>query len=208
MQEYKTLAKEMSYTTITIDNRDLAYTIDTYNMFTAEHVFDSETEHIANEYGIDATDIDFDFDHKGYVQALAGASVQLLHENFAQHGNGIVRDITLKSSTSPQFYNYTTDNYVAEWDINTDKLTKYIDDNLEAFIAYKNENWDYEYSKALEDDDAETLVVIRLDYYTRNEYDLEDYEQAMFENESEAYEYITPDEATQKLIDQAIKETE
>lgn len=37
---------------ITIDNRDLAYCIDTYGMFTGESVDEGESEHYCEEYDL------------------------------------------------------------------------------------------------------------------------------------------------------------
>ena len=188
-----------------IDSRDLHYTIDTYGMFTGENCEEGEIEYYQSEHGLtdeEAGEIEFDYDHAGVVKHLAEASVNLLWNKFVKHGDGTVKNIDLDDTKSPQFYNYTTDSYMAVWEVNEDMLKQYIAGRLEEFNLFVTENWDYEYSKAVSESDEETQAVIALDFYTSNEYDREDYESSMFEHESEAWmENMTLDEKSQTLID-------
>lgn len=197
----------MSYTNITVDNRDTAYTIDTYAIFTADNTFESEAEYLVDEYKLDINAIDFDFDHKGYVQALAEASVELLERELI---GDVVKGITLIKSQSPRFYNYTTDSYTALWCINKSALERYIEANQGQYNLFEQENWRGVYmSHGTEDFKPDDYLVAMLDYYTRQMLDDEAYESAMYEYEHNlAYEYIKPDEATQKLIDNVLNERE
>ena len=191
--------------TLKVDNRDLNFTIDTYGMFTGESSQEGEEEYYTEEYKLtedEASQIDFDYDHPQVVKALANASVQLLHEYFVQHGDGTVTAIEIEDTKSPQFYNYTTDSYSANWTVDEVKLKQYCIDNAPKYTEFVTENWDYEFKKAIDEADEDTQLVIALDFYTRSEYDREDYEMSMFEYESEAWtENMKPSEEFQKILD-------
>lgn len=199
-----------------IDSRDLGYTIDTYGMFTGDSVEEGEQEYYADTYGLTEAewfDFGFDYDHPEIVKALANSSIQLLDENLIQHGSGIVKAIDLRSTTSPRFYNYTTDGYTADWTIDESKLVDWLntDDNASKFGQFIVDEW-HEFINIpsqmtigtlynVETDD-DKLLIAALDFYCRSEYDPEDYEMSMFEHESEAYiENMKPDAESQKLID-------
>ena len=191
--------------TITIDSRDLSYTIDTYGMFTGESTQEGEEEYYTEEYKLTEAEqekIEFDYDHKGVVKELAIASVQLLHENFVQHGNGIVKEIELVKETSPQFYNYTTDAYTADWTLNIEALKTYIVLHQGEYNNFERDNWYSVYdSHGTENFNEDNYIVAMLDFYTQNEYDREDYEMSMFEYESQAWtENMKPTEEFQKIL--------
>lgn len=189
---------------IRIDNRDLAFTIDTYGTFTLDRGYENIIEYIieeAQEQGqeLDYNDIDelyeFDYDMKGYIEELASSSVHWLKQelvNVPKHFDvhGIVQDIKLEKTASPQFYNYTTDSYIAIWSIDEDKLKQYIDNNAQEFYEHVDEQWSFEYQKAIEELDEETKNVIRLDFMTRKELDEESHINCLLEvEESEFIEY-------------------
>lgn len=191
---------------IKIDSRDLSYTIDTYGMFNGESSQEGEEEYYTEEYKLTEVEqekIEFDYDHKGVVKELAIASVQLLHENLVQHGDGIVTEIELISEASPQFYNYTTDSYTANWTIDTEKLENYIKANQGEYNNFERENWYSVYnSHGTENFKAKDYIVASLDFYTTKEYDREDYEMSMFEYGSNAWtENMKPSEEFQKTLD-------
>lgn len=187
-----------------IDNRDLAYTVDTYGMFTGESTDESESDHYRETYNLTDDEwrtIGFDYDHPEIVKALANSSVQLLDENLVQHGSGVVTAIELRSTTSPQFYNYTTDSYRAFWTIDESKLDAWIDDHFQEYREWLRDEsgWDIDDVDANIDDKG---TVAKLDFWSRNEYDPESYESEMFERESEAYyENMTLNTESQQLID-------
>ena len=160
-----------------INNLDTAYTIDTYGFLTGESVDEMEAEYYREEYGLD--NAEFDYNHAGIVESLANSSVSILWSEFV--GKGIIQDITLISSRSPQFYNYTTDSYIAEWKFDADKLSDYITTNREDFDKwFPDSGWASE-------DISDNEYQVYLDFYTRNEYSSEDYDMAIGECEYEAY---------------------
>lgn len=98
----------------------------------------------------------------------------------------VVKDITLDKSTSPAFYNYTTDSYVAEWDIDRDALEKFIKERQGAYNSFESENWRTVYlNHGTEDHKEEDYIVAMLDYYTRERYDDESYINEMYEKLSQ-----------------------
>ena len=186
--------------TIKVDNRDLNFTIDTYGMFTGESSQEGEEEYYTEEYKLTEDEqekIEFDYDHPEVVKSLANASVNLLHNEFVTHGNGIVTAIEIEDTKSPQFYNYTTDSYKANWTINVEALQTYIVLHQSEYDEFVSENW-----STLDTENSEDVLVAMLDFYTSNEYDREDYEMSMFEYESEAWtENMKPSKEFQKLLD-------
>ena len=182
-----------------INNLDLAYTIDTYGMFTGEDTEDSEVEYYQDELGIDPEQVEFDYDHAGVVQALASESVDILENELK---GDIVKSITLEKSTSPQFYNYTTDSYIAEWDIDHNKLVNYCGANQTEFDKFFRSEWESEWYNRNDSLDFDTWMVIRLDFYTRQELPIDDYNSQMWEFEFSAWsENMKPTPEFQKLID-------
>lgn len=80
---------------ITIDNRDLIYSIDTYGMFTGESVDEMESEHYRDEYGLTDDEwrsLSFDYDHAGIVKDLALESISNIENATA---GTVVRSIEL-----------------------------------------------------------------------------------------------------------------
>lgn len=183
---------------ITIDNRDLAYTIDTYGMFTGESVDEMESEHYRENYKLtddEWTTIGFNYDHKDIVKDLAEFSIDVVTDGLTDY---IVKSVTLLETGSPQFYNYTTDWYTAEWDIDEVQLTKYIANRQSKYTEWVMESeWDLERRKS----DEQYNLLAMLDYYTINTLDLDSYNEAMWEHEPEIYfEHMQLDEESQLLI--------
>lgn len=182
---------------LSINNLDLGYTIDTYGTFTGERIEESEVDYYNDEYGISPDKIEFEYNHPGVVNDLAIKSINILEHNLK---GDIVKSIKLVKTTSPQFYNYTTDSYVAEWDINYKKLREYIAKSG-LFYAWYRENWDYLNIEF----ESEDYIVAMLDFYTRNEYEPEGYENDMFEYEWEAWSNnMKPTKEFQKIVDKAL----
>lgn len=209
----------MNLLQLSIDNRDLPYTIDTYGMYTGDGADESEVEFYRDGYNLsdDETQlIDFDYDHAGVVKALAEASVQLLHENFVQHGDGTITGIELEKTRSPQYYNYTSDSYTAIWGIDETKLEAYIEDHRTEFNTFaQNSAWGDRIQRAYWNGgangefDEDDYRVASVDFYTRNEYNPEDYESTMFEFENEAWtENMTLVPEAQVMIDHKRDEIE
>ena len=192
---------------VTIDNRDLAYTIDTYGMFTGDSVAESEAEHYRDEFDLtedEWREIGFDYDHAGIVKDLASASVNILWNELK---GAIVHDITIDKTGSPQFYNYTTDHYVANWTVDVDQLEAYIRNCKEEFDKFVSEEWEVKYTDAVMDHDVETQTVIALDFWTRQILSEDSYNEQMWEAESEAYfNNMELDEESDLLVKRKIKE--
>lgn len=207
---------------VLVSNKDLVYTIDSYCTFATDDIFESESDYFATEYKLDQNLIDFDFDHAGYVQALALESISLLQDYFKD--SKIIKKLELVKSKSPQFYNYTTDSYDMNISYNLTELKKYINTNYENYKEFaKNEwhnalydvnfdaktkdvgKWDNNLNDYVRNDVSifkdDDCIVSMLDFYTRNNYTEDDYLDCMYESVNElAYECITPTKETQELI--------
>lgn len=185
---------------LSISSKDLPYTIDTYQMFNGDSVEESETGYYAEEYGLaedEQFSLSFDYDHKRIVEALAGSSLAIIEQ--ALHGetdSPVIGVPIIKSSTSPQFYNYTTDSYTADWNINDELLHENAPDN---WLELATENgWD---SYDLENSDENRIVAL-LEIYLLSILSVDNYNMSMWECESEAYyENMMLDADSQKLID-------
>lgn len=171
-----------------IDNRDLGYTISTYGMFennNDEYIL----ENLQDEYpDITWDDINWEYNHQEYVKNLAHASINILYNEFVMHGDGVVEAIEFVKSGSPQFYNYTTDWYAAEWTINEKKLRGIVDKRLNEYTKFIRESgW------SLIEPGRDDELVSMLDFYTRGILSPESYEESMFEAASEAGDVIEYD---------------
>lgn len=187
--------------TIKIDNRDLAYTIDTYGMFTGESVHEMEAEHYRDEYDLtddEWRDLDFDYDMAAITKALALESINII---WGEIPADIITDIDLIETDSPRFYNYTTDHYTADWTLDDAALLEYIREHRDEFERFIDEAWS-SVSEVYEAD-SETRLVAMIDYYTQQHLDVDSYNMAMWERETEVYmEHMTLAPESQALIDE------
>jgi len=173
-------------------------------MFTGEWCEDSEREHYADKYNLTEAEqftLGFDYNHSEIVRSLAVESVNLLENNLVGGTNGIVQGISMPENTrSPQFYNYTTDSYDATWLINEQRLLEYAKKHKNA-DGYTFQEFLLNTSWGLLDSESEDYIVAMLDFVLPSFYDVEYYEMAMFEHESEAYcKNMTPDKESEALI--------
>lgn len=106
------------------------YTIDTYQMFTMDREEEYIIENLSEDTGRELTydDIDWTYDHEGFVQALANKRLQVLQEN-------IIDDVILSvrengPAVSPKEYNFKTDDAFDIYTVDIVKLNQYISDNI------------------------------------------------------------------------------
>ena len=111
------------------------YTLDTYSAFTMESDEERIIEDLKNydqetgkerETPLELTydDIEWDFDCKGYVKALAENWLDIMRDNILDEViTGIDSDCIVHS---PQYYNFTTDKIFATFTVDTEKLREYI----------------------------------------------------------------------------------
>lgn len=193
--------------TISINSRDLPYSIDTYGMFTGESTAENECDYYYSEYPaiaelVDAgkLEIGFDYDHAAIVAELAGSSIAIIEQAIHFEKPPVVIGVPIiKNSGSPQFYNYTSDHYTADWTLDIDELRKQVPADWRN-KAVEN-GWDAE---ALGDDHDETEsgIVAMLELYLRDHLTEDEYNESMWEYESEAYSnHMTPDTDLQAALD-------
>lgn len=68
------------------------------------------------------------YDREGWLRELATASVDLLNSNYDL--GPVVHKVEFTGEVwSPQFYNFSTDGYMARWTVDTDALEQWLTDN-------------------------------------------------------------------------------
>ena len=191
---------------IKIDNRDLPYTIDSYWMFNGDGAHESKLEYLATEYpelekDYPKLEVGFNWSHPDIVKDLAGSSLAII-EHEMHREKWLISAPIIKKTRSPQFYNYTTDWYVAEWDIDRDELDKVVPKDWKE--QAKEDGWS-------EDDfeKEDNVIVAKMRARMLELLSLDEYHSQMWEHESEAYyEHMEPDEETQKAIDEIVDKRE
>lgn len=113
---------------IKINNLDTNFSIDTYQIFTGDNVYDMEIEYQRDENNKE--NIDINFDHKQVVRDLALQSIETILSGLNKYENikCIINGINLIDTFSPSYYNYTTDSYDMIIDFNSNNLNKWIKD--------------------------------------------------------------------------------
>ena len=171
---------------ITIDNRDTENThIDTYRMLTGESAEEYERENMREDGRDDWNTVEINYNHVEVVNWLANESIEILTQAIAntKYAN-IVKSITFVSAGSPTYYNYTTDHYVMDIEVDVVELHNYIAKSYEAIYekakSYDASIMDGEVSK-------ESLAHSGICHILDNCITADDYNTAMWEKEMECY---------------------
>ena len=191
---------------IKIDNRDLPYTIDSYWMFNGDGAHESKLEYLATEYqelekDYPKLEVGFNWSHPDIVKDLAGSSLAII-EHEMHREKWLISAPIIKKTRSPQFYNYTTDWYVADWNIDVAELDKVVPKDWKE--QAKEDGWS-------EDDfeKEDNVIVAKMRARMLELLSLDEYHSQMWEHEGEAYyEHMEPDEETQKAIDEIVDKRE
>ena len=165
---------------IKLNNLDTNLSIDTYQMFTGDSVYDSEIEYQKEEHNKE--NIDINFDHKNIVKDLANESIKtiLSHLNQYEATKDIIKDVVLINSFSPTYYNYTTDSYDMEINFNSKKLSKWIKDNfLDSEVDSLLKKW-YLFDK-------ENQFCAKLVIFLNTIIDKDSYNMSMWDEETNIY---------------------
>ena len=122
--------------TIELETTFTPWTLDTYQTFTFERAENMEIDHWSRELGLklDYDDFDWSYDTDGYLQALSDRLKSLLQEYIL---DDVIVGLEFNEPTSPRQYNFTTDKSFVEWEVDMDKLEKYIEENKEDFEENK-----------------------------------------------------------------------
>jgi hypothetical protein len=117
---------------IELESTFTPYTLDTYQTFTMEdgdaYLLDIENSKKPNrKKELEYDDFEWDYDTESYLNDLAHNWKICLNEN-------IIDDVILSINyegkpTDPKEYNYTTNKVYSFFEVNVDKLQKYIKDN-------------------------------------------------------------------------------
>lgn len=126
---------------ISLQSNTLPYvSIDTYQSFTGDSWLESELEWLKEDTGVelDWSNHDVKYDHAGIRQGLAEASIESIMD---QMYDGIVESIEYESSWSPQYYNFETDSYTAEFVVNWTLLKKWLKKSGKDREDWMRERW-------------------------------------------------------------------
>lgn len=134
----------MKTTTLKMSITDTPYTIDTYSTFDLDSADEFIMENIKEDHpeltDISYDDIDWTYDNKGYVQALADNWLKLMKEHIK---DAIILDITSDGPAySPREYNFTTDSAPVSFTIDQEALEAYIALHKEAYEREKHRSYD------------------------------------------------------------------
>lgn len=173
---------------ITIDNRDLEHVhIDTYQMLTGESAEEYERENMREDGREDWDTVDIEYNHDAIVKALAHESITIVTQETAH--DKIIEKIDYISHGSPKYYNYTTDWYIADYEVDIVALHKYITSNYDEVLK-KAQSYDavINYGNGhITGMSKEILAHAGLCHYIDNAITADDYNMAIWEKESECY---------------------
>lgn len=163
---------------IIIDNRDLDLSIDTYQGFTG------------GEFVSEAIESNHEFDMDKVVKGLAERSVAYT-QNLIDNGDEIIKSVKLLSYGSPSEYNYTTDYYKAEYEIDTEKLEEYVSskEHIDNFEEFFDQEWKITILASEGELREENKLICKLNFYLkerRGSY-FEEYDYWMLEEEHSIY---------------------
>lgn len=153
---------------ITLETLYTPYTLDLYQTFTFEMVEEYVTADTEN--GGDYDDFEWEYDSKGYLEALAENLVSLLNEN-------ILDDVILKveqdgKPVSPQYYNFTTDKAWVVFTVSGEKLNAWIAEHDAEYQAGKLRDRDGFWWFG---DENETMLAYYLKTVSAGKYSHEEY---------------------------------
>ena len=179
-------------TKITIDNRDLKNVhIDTYQMLKGDSWNESELEYYNEQSNVelDYDDLTWDYNHRAIVTAFAKESINLILQG-VKHENGgeCIKDINYIASTSPRFYNYTTDSYTMAVEVDVEKLQEYTHKHNREIVAIAEG-----YDQAIMDGiiSKGSMQHAAVCHIINNAIVKDDYNMAMWEVESKVYQENT-----------------
>ena len=175
---------------INLESLYTPYTIDGYQTFDLESETDMLVEEECEKTGKELSydDFDWDYDCRGYLEALAKNLIKILNEE-------ILDDVILSVTSdyrviSPRYYNYTTDKIYIDFEIDKKKLDKFIEENFKDYEKDRIKSNDGFIWLADEDDDE-----TKLEYYLRKvsekKYSQEAYMMDQVVDGVDGYEYIT-----------------
>ena len=178
---------------LTINSQDLGNigTIDTYNCFTSSSAEDCLIDYYNQEHDTDYTydNFEWDVDFSQVRDELASASKSWLVENVL---GKIVKNIgEITGTFSPSYYNFQTDSWEAEWDIDEIELAKYIDNHKEDYgVWYRDSSW-AEHTDWRDDDDPKkttNTIIAMLGFWLKTEFSSDYYMDYMYERSFEIWD--------------------
>ena len=209
---------------IKLNSQDCIFGVGMYeSVLSCNNFIESELDYLADEYGLSieqCQDLDFDVNTEEALKDFAGVSIDYIKDEIIRDSK-MIKSVKLVDTHSPRFYNYMTDNYTSEFDVNESMLCKFVNKNLAPFKEYVSNEWQhnldlsdfakngFKVSDLLHHDRLgnNDLSLACLDFWLRYQADQEacndseeDYYMHMFES-CEWSEYCLLDDKSQKIID-------
>lgn len=177
----------MTSKTEIVGTYDLPYTIDWYQTFPPEYMYESYTcDDDWNEQD------DWRVDYKKYIEMLAWKCADYIWEN-----HDAITKTKVISTYSPKYYNYTTDSAEIEIEYDSEVVDTFIKDNEQIFFTWLNEFYDCIYSS--ENITDKDKLIFYIDHeYKQDKYRRENYLQTMYEDPD--YDLVIWDDDT-SLVD-------
>lgn len=177
---------------IRINSQDLGEigSIDTNNLFNGESADNAYIEYYNDEHDTDYTydNFEWSYDHEQIVKELAESSREWLLDNVV--GKVVLGIGEILGTYSPKEYNFATDSWESEWDIDEKELRKYIETNAESYKNWYNDNSWKEHIEWRDDADPkkrELEICAMLEFYLANEFSADAYKESMWELEFDIY---------------------
>lgn len=123
---------------IKLDSMFTPYTIDTYQAFTMDNTedmiiqdrcdYDEDGTEREESLDLNYDDLEWEYDMKGFVQALANRRLEVLKDNII---DDVILDIKSDGpAVSPKEYNFKTDDTFEVYTVDIVKLNQFISDNF------------------------------------------------------------------------------
>ena len=179
--------------TLYINNQDLGdiASIDTYSMFCGSTADEMLMSDYNNEHGTDYwyDNFEWEYNHEQIVKDLANASRKFHLDNTL---GPVVKNIgEIVNTGSPKEYNFSTDYYTCNWEIDEQALETFIKKNQANFEQYYRDSGWAEHTEWRENDDpqkAENILIAKLAFYLKKLYgNADSYNEYMWETETDIY---------------------
>lgn len=160
---------------INLNSNNTPFTVDMYQTFNGDgnddQIIEAYNEQNNTDYSCD--DFDWSYNTKAILEGLSNKSIEYIKDN---HTDDIIIGVELVSTSSPKYYNYTTDSHAAAYQIDDIKLLQYINKNKDDFFNWcKDQPWHIDISTDILDDNMLIYYISKLDI------DREDYFYDLYE---------------------------
>lgn len=115
--------------------------VDTYQSFTGDYFVESEVDYRHEEYGTspDVDGYDVTYDHSKINEGLGKLAADVLMAHTPS--DGVIESCEYLSSYSPRYYNFETDSFNADYEINATRLDAWVTETGLSINDYAQEHF-------------------------------------------------------------------